>query len=136
MGEEIKKLNERVKELEDDLANRPEPKDDSSDSYSDKDEKEDNSAEIEEWKSKYEKISQTHEQVTKDFDRYKRSTQSEIEELNISNQNLEKRNIELKLQLRRNNIEAPDSPDKVQRDSTMIEKRVFINEEISMEETV
>ena len=57
MGEEIKKLNERVKELEDDLANRPEPKDDSSDSYSDKDEKEDNSAEIEEWKAKYEKIS-------------------------------------------------------------------------------
>ena len=57
MVEEIKKLNERVKELEDDLANRPEPKDDSSDSYSDKDEKEDNSAEIEEWKSKYEKIS-------------------------------------------------------------------------------
>ena len=74
--------------------------------------------------------------MTKDFDRYKRSTQSEIEELNISNQNYEKRNIELKLQLRRNNIEAPDSPDKVQRDSTMIEKRVFINEEISMEETV
>ena len=74
--------------------------------------------------------------MTKDFDRYKRSTQSEIEELNISNQNLEKRNIELKLQLRRNNIEALDSPDKVQRDSTMIEKRVFINEEISMEETV
>ena len=40
--------------------------------------------------------------LTRDFEGYKIKTGSEIEELTISVTNLEKRNVELKLQLRTN----------------------------------
>lgn len=101
LREEIPKLNERIKELEDELANVPEPKDDassSSDSY-----KEDLSGELEELKAKLAK-----------FESFKRTIDSEVEELNITISNLEKRNIELKLLLRRNNIDLEGSPMKQQ----------------------
>lgn len=88
LREEIKKLNERISELENDLANR-QVKDDSSSSSS---EKEDHSKDVEEWKKKYEKIKS-------EFERYERTTTSEIEELKISIKNLEKRNVELKMLL-------------------------------------
>lgn len=104
LREEIPKLNERIKELEDELANVPEPKDDassSSDSY-----KEDLSGELEELKAKLAK-----------FESFKRTIDSEVEELNITISNLEKRNIELKLLLRRNNIDLEGSPMK-QQDTT------------------
>ena len=104
LREEIPKLNERIKELEDELANVPEPKDDassSSDSY-----KEDLSGELEELKAKLAK-----------FESFKRTIDSEVEELNITISNLEKRNIELKLLLRRNNIDLEGSPMK-QKDTT------------------
>lgn len=89
-------MKERVKELEKELA---EAKDDSSSSSS---EKEDHSAELEQWKKKFEK-------VTEEFETYQRRTQSEIKELNITVDNLEKRNIELKLQLKKSGVELDES---------------------------
>jgi len=52
LRETITEKTERIRELEEELAKRPEVKDDSSSSSSD--EKPDYSAEIEEWKKKYE----------------------------------------------------------------------------------
>jgi len=78
-------------------------KDDSSSSSS---EKEDHSAELEEWKKK-------HDKVKSDYEQFRRKTSSEIEELNITITNLEKRNVELKLLLRRNNVDITESPEKV-----------------------
>ena len=110
LRETIKENNERIKELEDELAKRPEIKDDSSSSS---EEKVDNSAEIEEWKKKYESMVGKNERLTSDFEKFKIKAEAEIEELTISVTNLEKRNIELKLLLRRNNIDLEGSPTKV-----------------------
>ena len=82
------------------------------DSSSSSDEKEDRSAEVEEWKRKYEEMSELQSRTKSDFESFKRKTISEIEELNISITNLEKRNVELKLLLHRNNIEITESPQK------------------------
>ena len=107
---EIKTLNERIQELEDELANRPEVKDDSSSSSS---EKEDHSGELEEWKKKYQEKCAAFESMEAEYSTYKRRTTSQIDELQISVTNLEKRNAELKYLLNKHNIEAPDSPDKI-----------------------
>lgn len=99
----------RIRELEEELANRPEIKDDSSSSS----EKPDYSAEMEEWKKKYEEVNNKHDRLSKEFEKYKIKAESEIEELTISVANLEKRNIELKLLLRKNNINLDGSPQKI-----------------------
>ena len=108
LKETITELNVRITELEEELANRPDVKDDSSSSSSS--EKEDRSAEVEKWKSKFEKLEKAHERYDSDMESHKRICKSEIEELTTTNQNWEKRIIELKLLLRRNNISLDDSP--------------------------
>ena len=113
MRETITEKNERIKELEDELANRPEIKDDSSSSS----EKPDYSAEVEEWKRKYEEMVGKYDKLTAEFEKYKIKATSEIEELTISVTNLEKRNVELKLLLRRNNIALDGSPTKARSES-------------------
>lgn len=110
MRETITEKSERIRELEEELANRPEVKDDSSSSS---EEKPDLSGEVEEWKRKYEEMTEKYDKLTAEFEKYKIKATSEIEELTISVTNLEKRNVELKLILRRNNIAIDGSPIKV-----------------------
>lgn len=110
LKETITEKNERIKELEDELAKRPEIKDDSS---STSEEKPDFSAEMEEWKKKYEALDTKHTKLVSEYEKFKIKANSEIEELSISVTNLEKRNVELKLLLRRNNIALDGSPTKV-----------------------
>ena len=103
---EIKELNLRIKELEDDLKNRPDAKDDSSSSS---EEKEDWQAKYEDYKFKFESAQANYKQVTDDYKEYKRKSSSEIEELQISLTNLEKRNVELLVLLRKHKIEVDSS---------------------------
>ena len=93
LRETINEKTQQIKELEIELSNRPEIKDDSSSSS----EKPDYTAEIEEWKRKYEEVSGKFERLNTEFEKYKIKAESEIEELTISVANLEKRNVELKL---------------------------------------
>ena len=53
------------------------------------------------------------EKLIAEFEKYKIKAESEIEELTISVTNLEKRNVELRLLLRNNNINLDGSPQKV-----------------------
>ena len=106
LRETINEKTQQIKELEIELSNRPEIKDDSSSSS----EKPDYTAEIEEWKRKYEEISGKFDRLNKEFEKYKIKAESETEELTISVANLEKRNVELKLMLRNNNINLDGSP--------------------------
>ena len=106
LRETINEKTQQIKELEIELSNRPEIKDDSSSSS----EKPDYTAEIEEWKRKYEEMSGKFERLNKEFEKYKIRADSEIEELKITAANLDKRNVELKLMLRNNNINLDGSP--------------------------
>ena len=106
LRETINENTKQIKELEIELSNRPEIKDDSSSSS----EKPDLNAEIEEWKRKHDEVSGKFDRLTKEFEKYKIKAESETEELTISVANLEKRNVELKLMLRNNNISLDGSP--------------------------
>ena len=50
------------------------------------------------------------DRLDKEFEKYKIKAESEIEELKITAANLDKRNVELKLMLRKNNINLDGSP--------------------------
>ena len=91
---QITELNETIKELQDELANRPENKDSASSSSEDKHDFRD---EMEKWKS-------DHEKLTDDFERYKREMDSKYEELTITKDNYHKRNVWLLVLLKKNDI--------------------------------
>ena len=65
---------------------------------------------MEVWKRKYEEMSGKFDRLNTEFEKYKIKAESEIEELTISVANLEKRNVELRLLLRKNNINLDGSP--------------------------
>ena len=66
--EDITRLNTNIKDLEDELASRPEIRETLSSSTSSSSEKEDHSAELAEWKGKYEELFVRFEKMNSDYE--------------------------------------------------------------------